>query len=95
MSVYVDNAFIKASVKSGPLTHESRWCHMTADTSEELMAMALRIGLKPKYIQYPGTWKEHFDVTEPKRKQAIAAGAIEVSARERIMQMGMKRMEES
>lgn len=94
MSVYVDNAYIPAKVRSGSLTHDSRWCHMTADSTEELIAMALRIGLKAKYIQYPGTWKEHFDVTEPKRKQAVAAGAIEVSMRERVMAMGMKRMEE-
>lgn len=67
---------------------------MTADSADELIAMALKIGLQAKYIQYPGTWKEHFDVTEPKRKQAVAAGAIEVSMRERVMAMGMKRFEE-
>lgn len=59
MTVYVDNAFIRASVRSGPLTHSSRWCHMTADTTEELVAMAVSIGLQAKYIQHPGTWKEH------------------------------------
>ena len=92
MSVYVDDAYIPAIVRSGSLTHDSRWCHMTADTTEELVAMAVSIGLQPNYIQFPGTWKEHFDVTEPKRRMAVAKGAVEVSMRDRIRDMGMRRM---
>lgn len=95
MTVYVDDAFIPAKVRSGRLTHDSRWCHMTADTTEELVAMAKSIGLQEKYIQFPGTWKEHFDVTEPKRRQAIAKGAVEVGQRERIKEMGERRMREA
>ncbi|MEO5317615.1 DUF4031 domain-containing protein [Arthrobacter sp. CC3] len=94
MSVYVDDAFIPAKVRSGRLTHDSRWCHMTADSTEELVALAVQIGLQAKYIQYPGTWKEHFDVTEPKRRQAVALGAIEVGWKERVMEMGKRRMKE-
>lgn len=67
---------------------------MTADSTEELVAFALRLGLQEKYIQFPGTWKEHFDVTEPKRKKAVSLGAVEVSFRQRIMEMGKKRMQE-
>lgn len=87
MAVYVDNAYIRAVVKSGPLRHDSRWCHLTADTTEELVAMARAIGLQAKYIQYPGTWKEHFDVTEAKRAQAVAKGAQEVDARDSVKAM--------
>lgn len=93
MTVYVDDAFIPAKVRSGSLTHNSRWCHLTADSSEELVAFAQDIGLHPKYIQYPGTWKEHFDVTESRRKRAVAKGAVEVSWRERTMQLAERRME--
>jgi hypothetical protein len=92
MSVYVDNAYISAKVRSGRLTHESRWCHMTADTTEELIAFAVSLGLQAKYIQYPGTWKEHFDVTEPKRRLAVAKGAIEVDYRKRVMEMAALRL---
>ena len=92
MSVYVDNAYIVAKVRSGSLTHESRWCHMTADTTEELVAFAVSLGLQAKYIQYRGTWKEHFDVTEPKRRLAVAKGAIEVDYRKRVMEMAAKRL---
>lgn len=94
MSVYVDDAFIQAKVKSGPLTHDSKWCHMTADTQAELIEFAVDLGLQAKYIQYPGTWKEHFDVTEGKRRQAVAKGAIEVSYRDHVMKMAERRMSE-
>lgn len=57
-------------------------CHMIADTSEELLAMVDRIGVKRKWIQYPGTPKEHFDICWTKRKLAVAAGAIELTMRE-------------
>jgi len=51
---------------------------MAADTREELDEMADRIGLRRSWIQHPGTWKEHYDVTEPRRKSAVREGAIEV-----------------
>ena len=95
MSVYVDDAYIPAKVRSGRLTHDSTWCHLTADSTEELVAFAVSLGLQAKYIQYPGTWKEHFDVTAPKRKLAVAKGAVEVSYRVRIMQMAERRMQEA
>lgn len=60
---------------------------MTADSTEELVSFALKLGLQAKYIQFKGTWKEHFDVTEQKRRKAVLLGAIEVSFRERIKQM--------
>jgi hypothetical protein len=69
MSVYIDHARI--------LYRGMRMNHMLADTSEELLAMADTIGVQRKWVQYPGTWKEHFDVCESKRLLAIAAGAIE------------------
>lgn len=32
-------------------------------------------------MQYPGEWKEHYDLTASKRRAAVRAGAIEVSPR--------------
>lgn len=93
IAVYVDDAYIQATVKSGSLKHASKWCHMTADSTEELIDFAIRLGLQEKYIQFPGTWKEHFDITEPKRKKAVLLGAVEVSFRQRVMEMGNKRMQ--
>lgn len=83
MSVYVDD--MRAPYK-GMLM-----CHMIADTSAELVAMADRIGVKRKWIQHPGTPKEHFDICLAKRAQAVAAGARELTERElavRVMQKG-------
>lgn len=37
-------------------------CHMLADTTNELLAMADKIGVARKWIQHPGTAKEHFDI---------------------------------
>lgn len=86
MTVYVDNAFIKAKVKQ----HDSRWCHMLSDQQdpEELHLFAESIGLKRSYFQPAGEhspwWHQHYDLTEGKRKQAIAKGAVEIDIREWI-----------
>jgi hypothetical protein len=52
---------------------------MMADTREELLAMADRIGRDRKHIKAAGKWKEHFDVSLSKRWIAVANGAREVS----------------
>lgn len=57
-------------------------CHMAADSTEELLAMADTIGVARKWIQYPGSKKEHFDICLSKRALAVKAGAIEVTRRE-------------
>lgn len=56
-------------------------CHMVADTHDELVAMADRIGVQRKWIQARGTCREHFDICKAKRALAISAGAIEVERR--------------
>ncbi len=68
--VYVDN--MQASF--GPM----KMCHMIADTTKELNAMADKIGVQRKWIQYPGTWQEHYDVCLSKRKLAVKYGAKEI-----------------
>lgn len=78
MTVYVDDYFAKAAVPNGNRTVSAVWCHMTADSREELDEMADAIGLKRSWIQYPGTWKEHYDVTMTRRNAAVKAGAVEV-----------------
>jgi hypothetical protein len=56
-------------------------CHMVADSHAELIAMADRIGVQRKWIQQPGTTREHFDICLTKRKAAIKAGAVAVTWR--------------
>lgn len=69
MSVYVDDAFI--------LWRSKRWCHLTADSTEELHAFAAELGLRREWFQ-PGSTpsRDHYDVSTSKRQQAIALGAI-------------------
>jgi hypothetical protein len=86
MTVYVDAARIPARV--GRIT--ARWSHLTATTEDELRAFADRLGLDPAWFQ---TCKRrcgregepcphwHFDVTDTKRDQALAAGAEPIDLR--------------
>lgn len=48
-----------------------------------ICTMADKIGVKRKWLQYPGTRHEHFDICLSKKKLAIKAGAKEVSMLER------------
>lgn len=93
MTTYVDDAFIPARV--GRI--QSRWCHLFADTEEELHALAQAIGLRRSWFQAPkGVGGEpvvpesfkaqmwHYDVTESRRASAIAHGAVVVTRREAL-----------
>ena len=75
MTVYVDDMRRRARV--GRL--DATWSHMMADTSAELAAMARAIGLRPQWVQHPGTPLEHYDLTESRRRAAVAAGAVEIA----------------
>lgn len=77
MAVYVDD-FYKTGITFGRM----KMSHMVADSTEELLAMADKIGLQRKWIQEKGDPKEHFDVAMSTRAKAIAAGAIEKPMRE-------------
>ena len=61
-------------------------CHMIADTTEELVEMAVAIGVKTKWIQKPGTYAEHFDICLTKRAEAVKQGAVEITQ----MELGRK-----
>ncbi len=52
-------------------------CHMWADTIDELLAMADRIGVARKWLQQPpkASWM-HFDIALAKKTAAISHGAI-------------------
>jgi hypothetical protein len=77
MGVYVDA--IKTYENRGRLSGE--WCHMVADSHDELMAMARRIGMKSAWIQHAGLPTEHFDLRPSRRAEAIRLGAQEVDRR--------------
>lgn len=78
MTVYVDQARIAARVGRIP----GRWSHMVADTDDELHAFAARLGLRRAWAQHPGIPHSHYDVTDAKRRQAIALGAVPIDRRQ-------------
>lgn len=69
MAVYVDTA-----------RHNYRrmvMCHMWADTEEELLDMADKIGVARRWLQQPphASWV-HFDICRTKRALALEQGAL-------------------
>ena len=59
------------------------WCHLLADSLDELHQFAQSIGLKKEWFQghtkYP-----HYDMNENRRKIAVKKGAIEIDKRTTI-----------
>lgn len=84
MAVYVDNY--------GASFGRMLMCHMMADTTDELLLMADRIGVQRKWIQKAGTYREHFDICLSKRTMSLAEGAIELSPMGLVRKMREKRL---
>lgn len=74
--IYVDDMRHRARVGNG---RPANWSHLFADTHDELIAFALRLGLSPAWIQHAGTYREHYDVTDTVRQVAISHGAEQIS----------------
>ena len=69
MTVYVDSAIHSWKGK--------KWCHLFADTEDELHNFAARLGLRRAWFQpWPQHGLPHYDITANKRKQALSIGAI-------------------
>jgi len=57
-------------------------CHMTADSLDELHAIADKIGMERRWFQTPPKASHpHYDIPQERRKMAIALGALEVCER--------------
>lgn len=79
MTVYVDDMRRPATVG----TVSGNWSHLMSDLpgqdgTAELVAFAQRLGLRPAWIQHPGTPIEHFDLIDSKRRQALRLGAVSI-----------------
>ncbi len=58
----------------------TKWCHMTADTPEELHEMAKQLGLQRTWCSdhtQPNSRELHYDLVPSKRARAVALGAVE------------------
>ena len=77
MACYVDTV---RDYPTAGLRH-TRFCHLLADTREELHAMADALGVPRRYVQdHP--WRWHHDLPEPLRPRAVALGAKEIDLHE-------------
>ena len=74
--VYVDS--LNSYKSSLPEWKYGRSCHLFADSEEELLEFARKIGLEPGYIQR--TSLVHFDLTAGKRVVAVRNGAEEADS---------------
>ncbi len=80
MTVYVDHAAISATIGR---YRPAKWSHLMADTVEELHEFARQIGLHREWFQDHPRFP-HYDVTETRRKAALAAGAVPESTVEAV-----------
>lgn len=68
MAVYVDNVEIPWKGKV--------WCHLVADSLDELHGFATELGLKRQWFQAKASYP-HYDVTKSVRTKALKLGARE------------------
>lgn len=67
MAVYVDDERISWKGRE--------WCHLVADSLEELHEFGLRLRLRKEWFQTKASYP-HYDVTTEKRRQALGLGAV-------------------
>lgn len=83
MSVYVDALFTPPP--GAPRCFRGGCCHLTADSLDELLRFARRLGLRERWLQDRSRDDRfHFDVTAAVRGFAVRLGAIEVSPLELV-----------
>lgn len=67
MTVYVDNECIEWRGK--------HWCHLVAESLDELHHFATSIGLRRSWFQSKASYP-HYDVTTAVRERALRSGAV-------------------
>lgn len=94
MATSVDQLKDHSSSVTGQVARVSTtWCHLTADSLEELHEMADRIGMRRAWDQpHALLHRCHDDLTPARRAAAIQLGAVEVNTKEhlrRLMAQGL------
>lgn len=83
MVVYVDGLVMtvaaEAQARRTGARHGHRWCHLMADTLDELHAFAARLGMNRDWFQ-----GDHYDLVPPRRARALKLGAVEVTSRDLV-----------
>ena len=76
MAVFVDSAEIEWNGK--------KWCHLVADSLDELHTFARLLGLKRSWFQGEAS-SPHYDITVVIREKALALGAVQVSSEQLVL----------
>jgi hypothetical protein len=97
LAIYVDHlAAYNPSRYRGPgavqaarvgARNRHEWCHLIADTDEELHTFAAKIGMLRCWFQ-----GDHYDLTPSRRAKAVAAGAVEVDRHEFVEVLRRRRL---
>jgi hypothetical protein len=87
MAVYVDDSRIRWRGRE--------WSHLIADTTEELHTFAAGLGLRRAWLHHnPGRpWKDHYDIPEALRREAIDRGARPITGREAVKLLRARRLD--
>ena len=84
MTVYVDNECIEWRGKL--------WCHLVAESLDELHRFAARLGLRRNWFQDKASYP-HYDVTTTVRQRALRLGALPGSKKQIIASAKLLRAE--
>lgn len=68
MAIYVDNVQV--------VWRGRRWCHLVADSIDELHGFAEKLGLKAEWFQHRASYP-HYDITIEVRARALGLGALQ------------------
>ena len=84
MSVYVDACVPRSHADfRKKYLRDQTWCHLMADTEQELHEFAELIGLRRSWCHRKSEYL-HYDIVESKRDLAVRNGAIELSRKELV-----------
>lgn len=86
MTVYVDEIKDYTRIAKMKRLRHTHWCHLTADTEEELHAFAEKIGLKRSWYQKkgPDDHRWHYDITPGKKELALRHNAVDINWRQMV-----------
>lgn len=88
MTVYIDH--LKPCMRNKHWRHYES-CHMIADTEEELIEFARRMGLDIRWLQKSGKSDSHFVLSAGMRARAMKKGAIQLNIKEFVSVIQRKR----
>jgi Ser/Thr protein kinase RdoA (MazF antagonist) len=69
------------------------WSHLTADSPEELHEFAARLGIPKRGFHHnpERPWKDHYDLPEAVREEALRLGAKPITRRQAVRMLREKR----